>query len=491
MIVLEYLLVGTAALVLICILANKVSGRIGIPALLIFILVGMLAGSEGPGGIYFDDPQIAQVIGIIALSFILFSGGIDTRWPQVKPVLVPGICLSTVGVVITAVVISIAAILFLGFSPLEGFLLGAIISSTDAAAVFSVLRSRNAGLKGNLRPLLEFESGSNDPMAVFLTIGALSLLTNPGESLFSLIPLFFQQMAIGGIIGYGLGRVTVWLLNNLKLEFEGLYPVLTLVMVLFVYGITELVGGNGFLAVYLCGLVIGASTCVHKRSLLQFHDGIAWLMQITMFLTLGLLVFPSQLLPVLVPGIIISLILIFVARPIAVFLSLLPFKMQGREKVLISWVGLRGAAPIVLATFPLIAGTPQSQMIFNLVFFIVIMSAIIHATTIPLVARALGLDAPLPGVSRFAMDLDPGNQIRNEHIELTVEPGTRADKKQVVELGLPPDTLIILVARGNEQFVPNGGTVIEAGDVLLVLVAPENEAAVRAIVTTEKPVECR
>ncbi|MDD1702419.1 MAG: potassium/proton antiporter [Methanoregula sp.] len=481
MIALEYLLIGAAALVIISILANKISGRLGVPALLIFILVGMLAGSEGPGGIYFDDPQIAQTIGIIALSFILFSGGIDTRWSQVKPVLVPGICLSTIGVVLTAVVMSVSAIVFLGFSPLEGFLLGAIISSTDAAAVFSVLRSSRSSLKGNLRPLLEFESGSNDPMAVFLTIGAIALLTNPGQSILTLIPLFVQQMAVGGLFGYGLGKITVWLLNNLKLEYEGLYPVLTFVMVLFVYGATSVVGGNGFLAVYICGLVIGASTCVHKRSLIQFHEGIGWLMQITMFLALGLLVFPSQLLPVLVPGIIISLILIFVARPIAVYLSLLPFKIERNEKIFLSWVGLRGAAPIVLATFPLIAGVPQAQTIFNLVFFIVIMSALIQGTSIPFVTRMLKLDTPISRISRFNMDFNPDADTKSEHIELTIGPGSKADHKQVVELGLPPGTLIILVARGNEQFVPNGSTVLLAGDVLLVLVAPANEDKVKKI----------
>ncbi|HNX18071.1 MAG TPA: potassium/proton antiporter [Methanoregula sp.] len=482
MIALEYVLIAAAALVIISILANKVSGRLGVPALLIFIIVGMLAGSEGPGGIYFDDPQIAQTIGIIALSYILFSGGIDTRWSQVKPVLLPGICLSTVGVVLTAIVISLSAVVFLGFSPLEGFLLGAIISSTDAAAVFSVLRSSRASLKGHLRPLLEFESGSNDPMAVFLTIGAITLLTNPGQSILTLIPLFVQQMAIGGLFGYGFGRITVWLLNNLKLEYNGLYPVLTLVMVLFVYGMTTAVGGNGFLAVYISGLVIGYSTCIHKRSLIHFHEGIAWLMQITMFLTLGLLVFPSQLLPVLMPGIVIALILIFVARPIAVYLSLIPWKMQKNEKVLLSWVGLRGAAPIVLATFPLIAGIPQAYTIFNMVFFIVIISALIHGTSIPFVARLLKLDAPLPSISRFNIDYMPDISAKNEHIELTVAPGSKADNKQVVELDLPEGTLIILVARGEDQFVPGGSTVLLAGDVILVLVAPENEVRVKQIV---------
>ena len=302
MIGIEYILAGVAALILVSIIANKVSGRLGLPALLIFIFVGMLAGSEGPGGIHFDDPAIAQSIGVVALGLILFSGGLDTRWAEVRPVFTKGLSLSTAGVVFTALIVSMAAIFLLGFSLLEGFLLGAIVSSTDAAAVFSILRSRRASLKGDLRPLLEFESGSNDPMAVFLTIGAITLLMQPGTSFLSLIPLFVQQMAIGGLLGYGMGKGTAWLINIVKLEYEGLYAVLTLASALLIYGLTVMVGGNGFLAAYIAGMVIGNSAIVHKKSLIRFHEGIAWLMQITLFLALGLFVFPSEILPGACPG---------------------------------------------------------------------------------------------------------------------------------------------------------------------------------------------
>ena len=486
MIAIEYLLAGAAVLILLSIIANKVSGRLGLPALLIFILVGMLAGSEGPGKIYFDDPFVAQSIGVVGLALILFSGGIDTRWTEVRPIMYKGLVLSTVGVALTALIVCVAAIFLLGFSPLEGFLLGAIVSSTDAAAVFSTLRSRRASLKGELRPLLEFESGSNDPMAVLLTIGAITLLMQPGTSILSLIPLFVQQMAVGGLLGYGMGKGTAWLINAVKLEYEGLYAVLTLASALLIYGLTTMVGGNGFLAAYIGGLVIGNSAIVHRKSLIRFHEGIGWLMQITLFLTLGLFVFPSELTPILISGIIISIVLIFVARPIAVYLSLLPWKMKKNEKLMISWVGLRGAAPIVLATFPLIAGVPQAHLFFNLVFFMVIASALLHGTSIPFVAKHLGLAAPLPTRSRFGMELDSPEDSRNELFELVVPHGSPAAGKQIVNLGLPTGTLIILIAKGSEQFSPRGATVIEDGDTLLILTTPDAAPSVRCIITGEK-----
>ncbi len=477
----EYIIAGAAILILVCIIANKVSGKLGFPALLIFILVGMLAGSEGPGGVPFEDAVVAQSIGVVALALILFSGGIDTRWSEMKPVLSRTLALSTIGVAFTAIVISITAVLLLGFTPLEGFLLGAIVSSTDAAAVFATLRSRRVGLKGNLRPLLEFESGSNDPMAIFLTIGAITLLMEPQSSIFSLIPLFVQQMIVGGILGYGIGIIASRLINLLDLDYEGLYAVLTLSMALLAYGVTSLLGGNGFLAAYIAGLVIGNSTIVHKKSLIRFHEGVAWLMQITMFLTLGLFVFPSQLLPVLVPGIIISCVLIFIARPIAVFLTLIPWKMDRNEKIMISWVGLRGAAPIVLATFPLLYGVPQAHVFFNVVFFMVIISSILHGTSIPFVAHHLGLSAPILSRSRFGMEMDYPAEAGSELLELVIPPDSPAVGNQIVNIGLPAGTLIILIAKGDDQFSPHGSTVLEEGDSLLILTSPEDAGIVRNI----------
>jgi cell volume regulation protein A len=477
---LELVFIGIAVLFLISIIANKFSERLGVPALLIFLIVGMLAGSEGPGGIPFDDPTLAQLIGIIALAYILFSGGLDTRWEEIQPVLWQGIALSTIGVVLTAVLLGAFAVLVLGFSPLTGLLLGAVVSSTDAAAVFSILRTARARLKGNLRPFLEFESGSNDPMAVLLTTGIIGLILTPGSSIFDLVPTFVQQMAVGGLMGYGLGRFTVWLINRIKLETEGLYPVLTLAMVLLVYGLTSVVGGNGFIAVYLAGLIIGNSVIVHKKSLIRFYDGIAWLMQIVMFLALGLLVFPSQLASAFVPGLLAALFLILIARPVAVLLTLLPWKMPMNEKALVSWVGLRGAVPIILATYPLVAGVPDADAIFNIVFFIVIFSALVHGTSIPSVARWLGLAAPLEETGKLSREFDVDPDTPSELLELVIPSDSSAVGKQVVDLGLPKGTLIILMQKGDERFVPVGSTVIGARDTLLLLTTDEMMESVRA-----------
>jgi len=485
----EYILLVIAVLILVSILANKVSGRLGVPALLIFLLVGMLAGSEGPGGIYFNDPWIAQAVGVIALTYILFSGGLDTRWSEVRPVLPQAAVLSTIGVLLTALLMAGLAIVVFEVSLLEGFLLGAVVSSTDAAAVFSILRTKRASLKGMLRPLLELESASNDPMAVFLTIGAITLLLNPNLSPLILIPLFIQQMAVGGLIGYGMGKVMVYLINRLKLEFEGLYPVLTLALVMMTYGVTASLGGSGFLAAYIAGLVLGNSMFIHKNSLMRFHEGIAWLMQIAMFLTLGLLVFPSHLIPVIGSGILLSLFLIFVARPVTVFLTLSPWKMALRDKVMVSWVGLRGAAPIVLATFPLLAGIPQAETIFNLVFFLVITSALLHGTSIPFVASHLGVSDPLPELPRLSMSLGDGCTSGNDLIELTVPIQSRVAGKQIVDIGLPSGTLIIMIEKGGNRFVPCGSTVLEGGDHLLVLTNQPQSDQVRSIFISEPSAE--
>ncbi|WP_261597957.1 potassium/proton antiporter [Methanoculleus formosensis] len=485
---LELVFIGIAVLFLISIIANKFSERLGVPALLIFLIVGMLAGSEGPGGIPFDDPTLAQLIGIIALAYILFSGGLDTRWEEIQPVLWQGIALSTIGVVLTAVLLGAFAVLVLGFSPLTGLLLGAVVSSTDAAAVFSILRTARARLKGNLRPFLEFESGSNDPMAVLLTTGIIGLILTPGSSIFSLVPTFAQQMAVGGLMGYALGKFTVWFINRIKLETEGLYPVLTLAMVLLVYGLTTVIGGNGFIAVYLAGLIIGNSVIIHKKSLIRFYDGIAWLMQIVMFLALGLLVFPSQLASAFVPGLLAALFLIFIARPVSVLLTLLPWKMPMNEKALVSWVGLRGAVPIILATYPLVAGVSDADAIFNIVFFIVIFSALVHGTSIPSVARWLGLAGPLEETGKLSREFDVDPDTPSELLELVIPPDASAVGKQVVDLGLPKGTLIILMQKGDERFVPVGSTVIGARDTLLLLTTDEMTESVRAcLLNCEEP----
>jgi len=386
----EWLLISSV-LLLLSILAWKVSSRLGIPALLLFLGIGMLAGSDGPGGIYFDDALVAQSVGVVALAFILFAGGLETEWQVVRPALWGALSLSTIGVLLTAVVVAVFALLVFHVSFLEGLLLGAIISATDAAAVFSVLGARNLQLTGKLLPLLELESGTNDPMAVFLTLGLTRLLTNPHESVVGVILLFVQQMGVGVVLGLLIGWAAIWLLKRLHLDVEGLYRVFTIALVLFTYGLTAILGGSGFLAVYLVGLLLGNSSVQRVDRLSHFHNGLAWLMQIAMFLILGLLVFPSRLPAVIGSGLLITAVAVFLARPVSVFIALLPVKMSWLEKCFVSWVGLRGAVPIVLATFPLLAGLPRASLLFDLVFFVVLASVLLQGASAPVVARWLGV----------------------------------------------------------------------------------------------------
>jgi len=476
-----------AVLLLLSIVASKVSDRFGIPALLVFLALGMLAGSEGLGGIYFDDPSLAQAIGVVALSLILFSGGLSTQWQSVRPIFTWGFILATLGVCVTALVVGLFSVMVFDFTIMEGLLLGAIVSSTDAAAVFSILRSKGISLRGQLKPLLEFESGSNDPMAVFLTIGMIQVLTQPESSLWDRVRLFALQMSIGLAAGYVMARVTLYLVNRLKLGYEGLYPVLTLSLALLTYGLSDKLGGNGFLAVYITGIIAGNSKFIHKRSLLQFHDGLAWLMQITMFLTLGLLVFPSHLLPVMGLSLLIAVCLILVARPAGVFLSLLPSPFSFREKAFISWVGLRGAVPIILATFPFLAGILQADLLFNVVFFVVLTSVLLQGTTIQYLARWLRVDAPLHQERVYPIEFNPDSGFKSELNELIIPAGSQVVGKKLFELKLPPECLIVLIVRGNEYVLPSGQTFLNDGDALLVLADRDVFGKVVAEVNTPRP----
>lgn len=452
------------------ILASKTSYKFGIPALILFLIIGMLAGSEGPGGIYFYEPEISQFLGIVALTFILFSGGLDTKWESIKPVLRNGIALSTVGVLLTAILVGWFTMQVLGCSLLEGLLLGAIVSSTDAAAVFSILRSRNIGLKGTLRPLLEFESGSNDPMAYFLTVSLVYLLTHQEAPMITLVPQFFKAMTLGGVCGYGLGKLMTEVVNRIRLDVEGLYPVLVMSMIFFTFSFTDFIGGNGFLAVYISAIMLGNSRFIHKRSLMKFYDGMAWLMQIVMFLTLGLLVFPSQIVPVVAPGLLISLFLILIARPVSVFVSLVFAKdLNFRKKFFISWVGLRGAVPIVFATYPLIANIAMASTIFNLVFFISVSSVLLQGATLSLVANWLRVNVPGKIKRKFPLDIELSENDQSELIELDIPVDSPAIGKQVFQLQLPKSTLIVLIHRDDKYITANGQTQIMGGDHLLVM----------------------
>tara|TARA_R110002072_G_scaffold123719_2_gene259088 strand:- start:2425 stop:3612 length:1188 start_codon:yes stop_codon:yes gene_type:complete len=387
----EQIFLWISILLIISLGASKLSGKIGIPALLLFLGIGMLAGSDGLGGIYFNNPYIAQLIGVAALIFILFSGAINTNWNNVKKVYLSGTSLSTIGVFVTALLVSIFVYYLLNLSFIESLLLGAIVSSTDAAAVFSVLRSNKTNIDENLQTVIELESASNDPMAVLFTISLIRILTVANTTYLDLLQIIFTQISIGLILGWIMGSISPWIINKIKLEQDGLYSVLVISLVLFTYSITTTMNGNGFLAVYLTGLLMGRVRFNHKKKLIHFSDSITWLMQIAMFLVLGLLVFPSQLVGVIWIDIIIAFFLIIVARPISVFISLMFSQFNMREKLMISWVGLRGAVPIILATFPLIADVPNAKGIFNLVFFIVITSVLIQGTLISFMAHILKL----------------------------------------------------------------------------------------------------
>ncbi|HEX5171248.1 MAG TPA: potassium/proton antiporter [Cyclobacteriaceae bacterium] len=466
----ENVLLLGSILLFISILASKTSYRFGIPTLILFLIVGMLAGSDGPGGIYFNDPKIAQFLGAVALVFILFSGGLDTKWESIKPIFKNGLSLSTLGVFITAITTGLFASYVLNVSVIEGMLLGAIVSSTDAAAVFSILRSKSVGLKGNLRPLLEFESGSNDPMAFFLTIGFTYLLTQAGASILELIPKFFIGMGLGALCGYAFGKLMVWIVNHIKLDVDGLYPVLILSLVFFTFSFTDAINGNGFLAVYISAIILGNANFIHKKSLMKFYDGQAWLMQIVMFLTLGLLVFPSQIPKVIPQGLLISLFLMFVARPLSVFIALARSRdLNPRKKLFISWVGLRGAVPIVFATYPMLAGVGYANTIFDLVFFISVLSVLLQGTTLGIVARWLHVSVPEKLRRKFPLDIELSDDFKSELIELDINENSPSAGKAVVELQLPKSALIVMIYRHGKYLTASGDTVIQKGDHLLVM----------------------
>ncbi len=462
------LLIGSI-LLFISIVVGKTSYKFGVPTLLLFLIIGMLAGSDGIGGIYFDNPKLAQFIGIVALNFILFSGGLDTQLSYVKPVIKQGLSLSTIGVFITAIVTGLCIMQVTDFNLYESLMIGSIVSSTDAAAVFSILRSRSIALKGNIRPILELESGSNDPMAYVLTISFLTLAINPSEEWYSIIPFFFKQMILGAILGYIFGIVSHYIINKIDLDYEGLYPVLVIALMFFTFSFTDFVSGNGFLAIYIAAIYLGNHELIHKKTILKVYDGLAWLMQIVLFLTLGLLVFPNQIIPFFITGLIISLTLILLARPLAVLLSLSFFKMPMRNKLFISWVGLRGAVPIVFATYPMIAGLERSNDIFHLVFFISVSSLLIQGTTISKIAKWLKVSLPekvklLSETDKFILEL-PKSSLK----EFVISSNDFAHNKRIVDLKLPISSFIVMILRNGQYIRPGGSTLLQSGDKLMIL----------------------
>ena len=478
----ETVLLITACLFIVSIAASKASVRLGIPSLLLFVAIGMLAGSDGPGGIYFDFPWATQLIGVTALALILFAAGFDTRLADVRPVIAPAISLATVGVVVSTTLMGLFIAWLWKFPLLHGLLVGAIVSSTDAAAVLSVLRSKNLTLRSRLQEVIEFESGSNDPMAVLLTIVLLHLLTHSGVSGWQVGWLLLKQVAVGLMLGLLLGELSARAINRVRLEWEGLYPVLSVTVALFAYSAAASLGGSGFLAVYVAGLVIGNKNLIHRNSVRVFNDGIAWLMQITMFLVLGLQVFPSRLPSVAMPGLLIAGFLIFVARPASILIALPTRRFSWNEKLFISWAGLRGAVPVVLATFPLLAGVKEAQTIFDVVFFVALTSLLIQGTTLPAAARAMKVYLPSSSRPAFPLQFNPTELTDSELVELRVARGSMADGRRIMDIGFPKGSLVVLVARSNQFVAPEGSTILRADDVASVLTTHKQIPEIRNLI---------
>lgn len=473
------LLIGSI-LLFASLLISKAGLRLGIPALLLFLGVGMIFGSDG-FGIQFSNPDTAQFIGVIALSIILFSGGMETSFKEIKPVLGQGIMLATFGVMATTLITGYFIYLLTGFfcnfatlSLMESMLLAAVMSSTDSASVFSILRSKGLGLKENLRPTLELESGSNDPMAYMLTLLLIQIIQVGSFDLQRSAIMLVVQLSVGAVLGYILGKLAAWTINKINIDNASLYTVLLLAFVFFIFSFTDLLKGNGYLAVYIAGLVVGNQKIIHKKSLSTFFNGFAWLFQIVMFLTLGLLVNPKDLLPIAGVGLLIGIFMILIARPVSVFLCLLPFRnFTQKARVYISWVGLRGAVPIIFATYPWISGIEHAQTMFNIVFFITIVSLLVQGMTVGPMAKWLKLDAGTERKREFDVDLP--DEIKSAMSEIEVIPSALANGDKLMNLSLPNNTLVVMVKRNELFFVPKGHTHLKTGDKLLVISDNDDE----------------
>ncbi len=468
------LLVGSL-LLLTSIVLSKAGYRLGVPTLLVFLIAGMLFGSDGLG-LQFENASEAQFIGVIALSIILFSGGMDTRFSDIKPILAPGIVLSTLGVVLTTLFAGVFIYWISGFDiinitlPLStSLLLAATMSSTDSASVFNILRSQRMSLKHNLRPMLELESGSNDPMAYMLTLVLIQVVSAGGVTAGDVASMLLVQFAIGSLAGYLLGRAAVWFTNKLMLANTSLYPIVMLGLVFLVYSVADVCHGNGFLAVYIAGIVVGNSTIAFKREISTFLDGATWLLQIVLFLILGLLVKPHEMMAIAFAGALIGVFMILVARPLSVMICLLPFKnINFKSRLFASWVGLRGAAPILFATYPIIAEVEGANIIFNVVFFVTILSLIIQGTTLSPVAQLLKISEPEPELpDHFGIELPEELETKLNALDVTAE--MLVDGVTLKEIPLPKGALVMLIRRNQEFIVPNGSVQLRVGDRLLML----------------------
>lgn len=470
-----------AALLLVSIVASDISSRIGAPLLLVFLVLGMLAGEDGPGGIRFDDFEISWVVGTLALAVIIFDGGLRTRRETFRVALGPAVALATAGVVITAALVSVFAVWALGVRWLEGLLLGAIVGSTDAAAVFALLRTQGAALKERVASTLEIESGSNDPMAVFLTVAVLELLA-AGRSQFdvSVLASFAVQFGLGTALGLAGGAALVWLINRLTLA-TGLYPLLAAAGGVLTFALAQRLGGSGFLAIYLAGLVLGNARLRSAQVVLRVHDGLAWLSQIVMFLILGLLVTPSQLVHIVPQALLVAAGLMLLARPAAVAVTLAPFRFPWREQIYIGWVGLRGAVPIVLALFPMMYGLENARLYFNVTFFVVLVSLLAQGWTIAPAARWLGLEVPPRHEPVQRIPLDVPGHFEYEMVAFDAREGSLAAGRTLEEMGFAAGMQVMALIRDGAPLALRPDVAIAPGDHVYFLAQPEEVARLAAL----------
>ncbi|MCU8042852.1 MULTISPECIES: potassium/proton antiporter [unclassified Shewanella] len=473
MFVIDQIILLAAILIILGILSSKLSARLGLPVLVLFLMVGMLAGEDGPGGIVFDNAQIAHALGSLALAIILFDGGLQTPIASIKQVWKPASVLATLGVLVTAMITGAAAAYILDVSLLYGLVIGAIVGSTDAAAVFSLLRNAGIHINPRLKATLEIESATNDPMAIFLTVGLLEVMVKGLEPGTGLLMLFIQQMGIGSAVGLAAGWLSVRIINRIHLTTSGLYPVMVAAFGLLSFGVAANLGGSGFLAIFIAGVVIGNSRFVFQRSTFLFHDGLAWLGQIVMFVFLGLLMNPSSLLDVWQEGLMIAIVLTLIARPLSVIPVLKIFGFNAREITLVSWVGLRGSVPIILAIYPLIYGLPGASLIFSVVFFVVLISATIQGSTLPWVARALGLTEPPPATPAATLEITALGDVDADIVEYQLGDTSRASGRRLSQMALPDGTVVAMITRGNNVIPPRGSTFLYAGDHLFIVMKPD------------------
>ncbi len=458
------LMIICSLILLICITSTKILYKFGVPILLIFIVLGMLFGSDGIVGIYFDNYELASDICSIALIFIMFYGGFGTNWNMAKPVALQSIAMSSLGVVLTAGLTGLFCFLAFKTTLLEGLLIGSIVASTDAASVFAILRSQKLNLKGSLASTLEIESGSNDPFAYMLTIIILGLMSNGGYG--DIIPILLSQIIVGILASIILSKSSIFLLRHTKFEIEGFYPIFITAIAVLSYSLSEYFGGNGYLSVYITGIIIGNSKIPHKKSIFQFFDGVSWLMQILLFFLLGLLAFPSKIPSVMLKGVSISIFMILIARPVATFSILSLFKVPFKQKLFISWVGIRGAASIVFAIFAITYGVPINNDIFHIIFFIALFSVSVQGTLIPLVAKKLDLIDNSESVLKTFNDYKEYKS--TQLIEFNISENSSIANKTLMDANIPEDILVVMIKRKGDVFVPNGATVILPGDILVL-----------------------